>query len=132
MSEIQKVLNLIRRGGVEFLKKFWNSKMSELSEGGGVKPNWEFVPNFSAFLQWRLPLGIKFTVLKVLINDLAFVIIYSSNKSIKFKLETFYSVFDISIIASAQSSKTSLTKVNQYTLAHLIQRYIMGIRYPLM
>ena len=47
MSEIQKVLNLIRGGGG---RKF--SKSSELSEGaggGGAKPNWEFFPNFPVF-----------------------------------------------------------------------------------
>ena len=50
MSEIQKVLNLIRGGGgSEVFKKFWNSKSSELSEGegGGVKPNWEFFSDAS-------------------------------------------------------------------------------------
>ena len=43
MSEIQKVLNLIRRGGTEVFKKFWNSKSSELSEGGGSS----LIGNFS-------------------------------------------------------------------------------------
>ena len=42
-------------GGFEFLKKFWNSKMSELSEGGAVKPNWEFV-QFSRFFIVTPPL----------------------------------------------------------------------------
>ena len=42
--------------GSEFFKKFWNSKSSELSEGGGgVKPNWEFFPNFPVFFSDASP-----------------------------------------------------------------------------
>ena len=49
MSEIQKVLNLIRGGGG---RKF--SKSSEIQKvlnypRGGAKPNWEFFPNFPVF-----------------------------------------------------------------------------------
>ena len=43
-------------GGSEVFKKFWNSKSSELSEGGGVKPNWEFFPNFPVFFLVMAPL----------------------------------------------------------------------------
>ena len=32
-----------------------NSKMSQRSEGGGVNPNWDIVPNFLDFLFWWLP-----------------------------------------------------------------------------
>ena len=34
MSEIQKCPNLVRRGGSTFFKNVWNSKMSQMSEGG--------------------------------------------------------------------------------------------------
>ena len=50
MSENQKCLNLIRGGGGQQF-----SKMSEIQKslkfpmGGGVKPIWEFSPNFSVF-----------------------------------------------------------------------------------
>ena len=50
MSENQKCLNLIRGGGGSAIfKNVWNSKKSEISEGGGVKPIWEFFPNFFVF-----------------------------------------------------------------------------------
>ena len=31
------------------IKDVWNSKKSEISDGGGVKPIWEFFPHFSVF-----------------------------------------------------------------------------------
>ena len=61
MSEIQKVLNLIRGGGgrgvgsfqkVLKFKKFWIIR----GGGGGVKPNWEFFPNFPVFFLVMAPL----------------------------------------------------------------------------
>ena len=50
MSEIQKCPNLVRGGGSTFFKSVPNSKMSQRSEGGGVNPNWDIVPNFLDFL----------------------------------------------------------------------------------
>ena len=50
MTEIQKVLNLVRGGGGRHF-----SIISEIQNilnyprGGGVKPNWEFFPNFPVF-----------------------------------------------------------------------------------
>ena len=55
MSEIQKCPNLIRGGGGG--QQF--SKMSEIQKSlkfqmGGVKPIWEFFPNFSGFFYDRV------------------------------------------------------------------------------
>ena len=56
MSEIQKCPNLVRGGGEStFFKNVPNSKMSQRSEGGGVNPDWDIVPNFLDFLFWWLP-----------------------------------------------------------------------------
>ena len=49
MSENQKCLNLIRGGGQQFSKMSEIQKKSEISDGRGVKPIWEFFPNFSVF-----------------------------------------------------------------------------------
>ena len=50
MSEIQKVLNLIRGGGGrKFSKSSEIQKVLNYPRGGGVKPNWEFFPNFPGF-----------------------------------------------------------------------------------
>ena len=55
-SQFQTFLNLVRGGGSEFFNNFWNSKSSELSEGGGgIKPNWEFFPNFPVFFSDAFP-----------------------------------------------------------------------------
>ena len=48
-------------GGSAIFKNVWNSKKSEISDGGGVKPIWEFFPNFSGFFLWWLPLAITFS-----------------------------------------------------------------------
>ena len=45
-----------------FTKNAWNSKMSQRSEGGGVNPIWDIVPNVLDFLFWRLPLLIVMCV----------------------------------------------------------------------
>ena len=50
MSEIQKVLNLIRGGGGgKFSKSSEIQKVLNYPRGGGAKPNWEFFPNFPVF-----------------------------------------------------------------------------------
>ena len=55
MFSISKMSNIAPRGGVSFFqkclkfKKVWNIRW-----GGGVKPNWEFFPNFSVFLLWDI------------------------------------------------------------------------------
>ena len=36
-------------GGSAFFKNVSNSKMSQMSEGGGVNPNWDIFPNFTVF-----------------------------------------------------------------------------------
>ena len=49
MSEIQKCPNLIRGGGQQFSKMSEIQKSLKFPMGGGVKPIWEFFPNFSVF-----------------------------------------------------------------------------------
>ena len=61
MSENQKCLNLIRGGGGAIFK------MSEIKKSlkfpmGGVKPIWEFFPNFSVFFMMA-PLKLYITSL---------------------------------------------------------------------
>ena len=51
MSENLKCLNLIRGGGggSAIFKNVWNSKKSEISDGGGVKPILDFSQIFPFF-----------------------------------------------------------------------------------
>ena len=44
MSEIRKVLILIRGGGRNFSKSSEIQKVLNYPRGGGAKPNWEFFP----------------------------------------------------------------------------------------
>ena len=49
MSKNQKCLNLIRGGGQQFSKMSEIQKSLKFPMGRGVKPIWEFFPNFSVF-----------------------------------------------------------------------------------
>ena len=41
MFSNSKISEFDPRGVAEFVKHFWNSKTSELTRGGGIKPCWE-------------------------------------------------------------------------------------------